>query len=208
MSVITYQCQGVNAFNSVSVGGTSTSAQMFPAVSNNFTSGVNPTSYPAIVGIPANGQFEQQRFTMKASGKVTLGSTSSPTLTWKLYNGTSLTAASNGTALLTMSALTGLTVSATYPWSWTADFQGDSTSGILQAISSTLWVDNATAGTITLTGATGVNFQTYGPVNLSGPGYTQTSLYATNALNLCIGFTFGVSSASNKCYLSQFVVES
>ena len=207
MGVNVYSAAGINSFNAVTVGGTSTSAQMFPAVSNNFTSGVNPTAYPAIVGIPAHGQFEMQRFTMKASGKVTLGSTSSPTLLWKLYNGTSMTAASNGTALLTMSALTGLTVSATYPWSWVADFQGDSTSGILQAVSSTLWVDNATAGTITLTGATGVNFQTYGPVNLSGPGYTQTGPYSTNALNLCIGFTFGVSSASNKCFLSQFLVE-
>jgi hypothetical protein len=209
MPVNTYNAPGINAFNAVSVGGTPTTEQMFPAVTNNFTSGINPTAYPAIIGIPANGQFEMQRFTLFASGKVTLGSTASPTLLWKLYNGTSMTAASNGTALLTMSALTGLTVSKTYPWALSATFQGDSTSGVLQAITGTLWVNNATAGTITLTGiASGVNFQTYGPVNLSGPGYTQTSIYATNALNLCMSFTFGVASATNKCYLSQFVVES
>lgn len=208
MGIIVAQAAGINAFNPSTVGGTPTTAQMFPAVSGNFTSGVAPVAYPAIVPIPANGQFEQQRFTMKASGKVTLGSTSTPTLLWKLYNGTSMTAASNGTALLTMSALSGLTVSATYPWSWTADFQGDSTSGILQAISSTLWVNNATAGTITLTGvASGLNLTANGPVNYVSPGYTSTTAYAGNALNLCIGFTFGVSSASNKCFLSQFVVE-
>jgi hypothetical protein len=210
MGQVQYVAPGINAFNAVSVGGTPTSEQMFPSVINNFTSAVNPgTAFPAIVGLPANGQFEMQRFTVKASGKVTLGSTSSPTLIWKLYNGTSMTASSNGTALLTMSALTGLTVSKTYPWSLIADFQGDSTSGILQAINATIWVDNATAGTITLTGiASGLNFQTYGPVNLSGPGYTQTNAYSTNALNLCLSCTFGVASATNKCFLSQFWVES
>jgi len=180
---------------------------MFPAVANNFTSGVAPVAYPAILPIPANGQFEQQQFAVYAAGKVTLGSTSSPTLLWKMYSGSSMTPGSNGTALLTMSALSGLTVSKTYPWVWQSVFQGDSTSGILQAVSSTLWVNNATAGSITLTGvASGLNLTAYGPVNISGPGYTQTSLYSTNALNLCISFTFGVSSATNKCFLSQFGV--
>lgn len=208
MSVNTYSAPGINAFNSVSVGGTGTSELMFPAVAANFTSGVAPIAYPAIVGVPANGQFEMQRFTLKASGKITLGSTSSPTVLWKVYNGTSMTAASNGTALLTMSAKSGLTVSATYPWTLIADFQGDSTSGILQAISATVWVNNATAGTITLTGiASGLNFTANGPVNYVSPGYTATNPYASNALNLCISHTFGVSSASNKCFLSQFQVE-
>lgn len=207
MAVFQYTAPGIGPFNTVSVGGTSTSEQMFPAVAGNFTSGIAPVAYPLILPIPANGQFEMQRFSVLASGKVTLGSTSSPTLLWKMYSGTSMTASSNGTALLTMSALSGLTVSKTYPWAWIADFQGDSTSGILQAISSTLWVDNATAGTITLTGvASGLNLSAYGPVNLSGPGYTQTSLYSTNALNLCMSFTFGVSSATNKCFVGQFGV--
>lgn len=198
---------GINAFNSSTVGGTATTEQMFPAVAANFTSGVAPVAYPCILPIPANGQFEQQQFTVFASGKVTIGSTSSPTLLWKMYSGTSMTASSNGTAILTMSALSGLTVSKTYPWALKADFQGDTTSGILQAISASLWVNNATAGTITLTGvASGLNLTAYGPINLAGPGYTQTSLYSTNALNLCMSMTFGVSSASNKCFLSQFGV--
>jgi hypothetical protein len=116
-----------------------------------------------------------------------------------------MTASSNGTALLTMSALTGLTVSKTYPWALKATFQGDSTSGILQCSSATIWVNNATAGTITLTGiASGLNFQADGPVNSVSPGYTNTNAYATNALNLCLSCTFGVASATNKCFLSQF----
>lgn len=205
MAVFQYTVPGINAFNSISVGGTGTSELMFPAPAANFTSGVAPVAYPAILPIPANGQFEQQRFTVIVSGKVTLGSTSSPTLLWKMYSGTSMTASSNGTALLTSATLSGLTVSKTYPWAWISDFQGDSTSGILQAISSTLWVNNATSGAVTLTGvASGLNLTQFGPVNISGPGYTQTNLYSTNALNLCVSFTFGVSSATNKCFISQF----
>lgn len=206
MAVFQFTAPGINAFNSSTVGGTGTSEVMFPAISGNFTSGVAPVAYPAILGIPANSQFEQQRFTVIASGKIFLHGTS-PTALWKMYSGTSMTPANNGTALLTMSALSGLTTNKTYPWSWIADFQGDSTSGILQAISSTLWVNNATAGAITLTGvASGLNLVGFGPVNLSGPGYTQSGQFATNALNLCISMTFGVSDALNKCYLSQFGV--
>jgi len=206
MAVFQYTAPGINAFNASVVGGLGTVAKMFPAVANNFTSGVAPVAYPAILPIPANGQFEQQQFSVFASGKVFIHGTS-PTLLWSMYSGTSMTAASNGTALLTMSALSGLTTNKTYPWSWESKFQGDSTSGILQAISSTLWVNNATAGTITLTGvASGLNLQAFGPVNLSGPGYTQTSLYSTNALNLCIALTFGVTDALNSCSMSQFGV--
>jgi hypothetical protein len=141
------------------------------------------------------------------SGLVTIAGTS-PTLLWSMYNGTSMTASSDGTALLTMSALTGLTTTHTYPWSWITTFQGDSTSGILQAINSTLWVNNATAGTITLTGvASGINFLASGPTNLVGPGYTSTGSSSTNALNLIIALTFGVSNAANSATCSQFVTE-
>lgn len=193
---------GVSPFAPSSVGGTSTSEQMFPAPSANFTSSTLSTTTPMQLTIPNSGQYEQQRIVVNASGKVTLGSTSSPTLLWKMYSGKSLTASSNGTAVLTMSALTGLTVSKTYPWTWQSIFQGDSTSGILQAISSTLWVDNATAGTITLTGiASGVNFG--GGVGIITSGYSSNY-----ALNFVLSFTFGVSSATNICYCSQFVAES
>lgn len=203
MSVPTIS-SGLTAFAPSTVGGTPTTEQMFPALAANFTVGALSTTTPAALSIPNNGQYEQQRFNVIAGGKVTLGSTSSPTLLWKMYSGTSLTAASNGTALLTMSALTGLTVSKTYPWSMAATFQGDSTSGVLQAISATIWVNNATAGTITLTGvASGVNFGTPGGSGLIGAGYSTSY-----ALNLVMSFTFGVASASNKCYMSQFELES
>lgn len=195
---------GVTPFAPSSVGGTSTSEQVFPALGANFTSSSAnlSTTVPLSLAVPNNGQYEQSRFVVTANGKVTLGSTSSPTLLWKMYSGTSLTAASDGTALLTMSAKSGLTVSATYPWTWQSVFMGDSTSGILQAVSSTIWVDNVTAGTITLTGvASGVNFG--GGAGIIAGGYS-----ASYALNLIISFTFGVSSAANKCFVSKYYLES
>lgn len=204
MSALTID-SGATPFAPSIVGGTPTTAQVFPAI-NYPNAGLNSvavsTPGPLSLSVPNNGQYEQKRFAVVASGKVTLGSTASPTLTWKMYNGTSMTVASDGTALLTMSALTGLTVSATYPWTWATVFQGDSTSGILQAVSSTLWVNNATAGTITLTGiASGVNFG--GSTALISSGYSTAY-----ALNLIMAFTFGVASAANKCYCSQYYLES
>lgn len=193
---------GVTPFAPSSVGGTSTSAQMFPAPGSNFTA-LSPNLSATValnLPVPNNGQYEQVRFNVIASGKVFIHG-SSPTLLWKMYNGNSLTVNSN-TVVLTMSALSGLTTNAWYPWSWLSTFQGDSSSGILQAISSTLWVDNATAGTITLTGiASGVNFG-------GGSGVIASGYSASNAFALSMSQTFGVSDSKNICYCSQFYLES
>lgn len=202
-----YVSAGCNAFNASTVGGTGTTAKVFPALvypNAGLNSVTASTPGPLTCGIPANGQYEQQIFKVYAAGKVFIHG-ASPTLLWKMGTGTSMTDASN-TNLLTMSALTGLTTNATYPWAWQSVFQGDSTSGVLQAVSSTLWVNNATAGTITLTGlSSGFNATAQGPANIFGPGYT-TSGSNSNCLNLVLSLTFGVSDALNKGYCSQFVV--
>jgi hypothetical protein len=186
------------------VGGTSTAEQVFPAIvypNAGLNSVTASTPGPLSCAIKADGSFEMQRFTVKASGKLFVHGTS-PTMLWKMYNGTSMTVASDGTALLTMSALTGLTTNKWYPWSWTSEFQGDSSSGILQAISSTLWVDNATAGTITLTGiASGMNLTANASQGVVASGYSSAGL------NLIMSFQETVSDALNKCYCAQFVVE-
>ena len=204
MSVPTID-SGVRWFTPSTVGGTGTREKVFPALvypNAGLNSVAVSTPAPLSLAIPANGAYEQQRFTVKASGKIFVLGTS-PTMLWKMYNGTSMTASSDGTALLTMSALSGLTTNKTYPWAWIADFQGDSSSGILQAISSTLWVDNATAGTITLTGiASGVNLTANASQGVIGSGYSSAGL------NLIMSMTFGVSNASNLCSCSQFVLES
>src|SRR5450631_3718638 len=145
MSVPTID-SGARWFTPSTVGGTGTVAKVFPALVYP-NAGLNSVAVsipgPLSLAIKADGSYEQQRFNVTASGKIFVLGTS-PTLLWSLYNGTSMTAASDGTALLTMSALTGLTTNKTYPWTWESVFQGDSGSGILQAVSSTLWVNNAT----------------------------------------------------------------
>ena len=213
---------GVNAFQPSIIGGLGATPKIFPALNypnpgvggagnsgyngsvlNGNVIAASPSTTPLTCVIPATGQFEQQRFTVNASGKIFIHGTS-PTLIWNMWNGTSMTYTSDGTALLTMSAFSGLTTNAWYPWTWSSVFQGDTSSGILQAVSSTLWVDNATAGTITLTGATGINFTASGPVNVVSPGYTTAN---NAALNLIISIEFTVTDALNKGYCSQFVVE-
>jgi len=223
MSVPTIN-SGVTGWNPSVVGGLGATYKVFPApnypnpgVGGPGNSGYNgsilngnviaatPTTTPLTLGVPANGQYEGQRFNVTASGNLFVHGTS-PTLLFAMYNGTSMTVGSDGTPLVVLaSALTGLTTGATYPWSWSTVFQGDSKSGILQAISSSLWIDNATAGTVTLTGATGINFLSAGPTGLIGPGYTSGS---SNALNLIIAMEFTVTDALNVGRCMQFVLES
>jgi hypothetical protein len=204
MSVPTVD-SGARYFTPSKVGGTGTGENVFPALvypNAGLNSVAVSTPGPLSLAIPVSGQYEMQKFNVIASGKIFLLGTS-PTVLWKMYNGTSMTAASDGTALLTMSALTGLTTNKWYPWCWNASFQGDSSSGILQALSSTLWVNNATAGTITLTGiASGLNLTANGSTPL------VTSGYSAAGLNLIMSLTFGVSNASNAGYCAQFVLES
>lgn len=216
---------GASSFTPSVIGGTGTSYKIFPALNypnpgvggagnsgfngsvlNGAVVAASPTQTPLSLAIPANGQFEGQRFVVTASGRIFIHGTS-PTLLWAMYNGTSLTATSDGTPLVVLaSALTGLTTNKAYPWTWQTVYQGDSTSGILQAVSSSLWVNNATAGTVTLTGATGVNFLSSGPTGLIGPGYTAGQQGV--ALNLIIGIEFTVTDALNAGYCNQFVAES
>ena len=203
MSVVTID-SGARPLNPSIVGGVSVAEQVFPALvypNAGLNSVAVSTPGPLSLAIPVNGQYEMQRFTVKASGKYFVKGTS-PTSIWKLWNGTSMTTSNDGTALLSMSALTGITTNHYYPWSWIAEFQGDSSSGILQAISSTLWVNNATAGTITLTGiASGLNLVANGPTGVIGSGYGSAGL------NLIMSFQQTVADAANKCYCSQFCVE-
>lgn len=204
MPVVTID-SGARPLNPSIVGGTSTAEQVFPALvypNAGLNSVAVSTPGPLSLAIPANGQYEGQRFSVIASGYFFVHGTS-PTMLFKMYNGTSMTVANDGTALLTMSALTGLSTNAYYPWTWASVFQGDSHSGILQAISSSLWVDNATAGTITLTGiASGLNLTANGPIGVVPSGYSALGP------NLIMTFKQTVSDALNKCYCTQFVLES
>lgn len=224
MSVPTVSA-GVTGFTPSVIGGTGATYKIFPALNypnpgvggpgnsgyngsilNGNVIAASPTTTPCSLVVPANGQYEGQRFIVTGSGRIFVHGTS-PTVLFAMYNGTSMTATSDGTPLVVLaSALTGLTTNKAYPWTWQTAFQGDSTSGILQAMSSSLWINNATAGTVTLTGATGINFLGSGPTGLIGPGYTSGPQGV--ALNIIMGIEFTVTDALNAGYLNQWILES
>jgi hypothetical protein len=187
------------AFKAANVGGTGTSADIFPLSGN--------SAAPASIRIPSGGEFEGQQFIARASGRVFVHG-SSPTVNVTLYgvagdvpssspmSGTSYTALAVGTSAQ------ALTTNATYPWALEALLQGDSTSGIVQVAGAKLYI-NGNSVSLTLTDLTGVNF-------LSGYQPSGTIPYSQKdgpALTLVAAITFGVSDALNVGVLNQFQVE-
>ena len=183
---------GVNAYNPSSVGGTGTTAKIFPNLLANITGlpsgfglGSPAPTLPfaaAVCTIPGTGQYEQQQIQIAAAGYVFVHGTT-PTVNFVIQNGTSLTPGSN-TTVATLASVQTLTTGATYPFSLSLKMQGDAVSGIMQMFSAT-FVCNGVSGTVTLTDLTGVNL-------------------TTTALNFVVGVTFGVSDALNVGKLSQF----
>lgn len=191
---IPFSSAGVNAYNPASVGGTGTTAKIFPNLLANatglpagFGSGSPvPTAplAPSFVQIPGTGQYEQQLISVRAAGYLFVHGTS-PTINFLFQQGTSLTSGSN-TTMATLASAQSLTTNANYPWFFKADLQGDSVSGVLQ-IANGVFSCNGVSGSLTLTDLTGVNLTT------------------TN-YQFVIGITFGVSDATNKAFLSQFTL--
>jgi len=191
---------GVSPYTPSIVGGTGTTAKVFPSLLGpGFGNGGNPLSSApsstkpsvptvasltpaALVTIPGTGQYEQQRINVNASGFVFVHGTS-PTLNFVFQQGSSLTASSN-TTMATLASAQSLTTNASYPFSFMASLQADSVSGVMQ-IFNAVFACNGVSGTITLTDLTGVNLTT--------TNYT-----------FVFGVTFGVSDSANVGVLSQF----
>jgi hypothetical protein len=183
---------GVGPYTPSLIGGTGTTAKIFPNLLANATGlpagfGVGSPAAsapyaPAVVTIPGTGQFEQQKISLVAGGYLYVHGTT-PTVNFVVQNGTSLTATSN-TTVATLTSVQTLTTANFYPWSVTLSLQGDANSGVLQVFSATI-ACNGVSGTATLTDLTGVNL-------------------TTTALNFVVGITFGVSDALNVGALSQF----
>ena len=183
-------------FGPASVGGTGTSADLFP-YSNN-------SAAPYAILLPSGGELEGQQFLVRAGGKVFVHGTS-PTVNVTLYgNAGGLPASapmsgSSWTAISVGTSPQALTTNATYPWALFALLQGDSTSGIVHVVEAVLAIDG---NIVSLTNAslTGVNF-------LSGYQPGGAIPYAANggpSLALVAAITFGVSDAANKATLLQF----
>lgn len=176
---------GIIGLNPSKVGGTGTSIKIFPSlIPPTFgAASVNPAS----LSVAGNGALEGKAFTVRASGNLFVHG-AYPTVNFTLQSGTSLTASSNVT-VATLASAQSLTTAATYPFSFKADLQGDSASGIVQVVSAVISC-NGVSGTVTATDLTGVSFL--------GPNA---------ALNLVFGVTFGVSDGLNAASLMQFSAE-
>jgi hypothetical protein len=183
---------GIGPYTPVSVGGTGTTAKIFPNLLANtsgipsaFGSGSPAPTLPgacAAVQIRGTGEYEQQAISVSASGYVFVHGTS-PTLNFLFQQGTSLTSGSN-TTMATLTSVQSLTTNANYPWAFSCRLQADAVSGVMQ-IYSAVFVCNGVSGACTLTDLTGVNLTT------------------TN-YSFVMGVTFGVSDSTNKAFLSQF----
>lgn len=173
----TIQSAGINYASPSTVGGTGTTAKIFPSLLNSLS--------PATLALvqAQNGQ----QVTVKASGTLFVHGTS-PTINFLLQNGTSLTAGSN-TTFATLTSVASLTTATQYPFAVKVTLQGDSVSGIVQVVDAEI-VCNGVSGAATKTSLTGINF--------AGPGA---------AANVVFGVTFGVSDALNTASLLQFNAE-
>jgi hypothetical protein len=147
----------------------------------------------AILNVPGSGRLEGQQFIVRAGGRLFVHGTS-PTVNFAIYNGSSLTPGSD-TAITTLASAQSLTTNATYPWAIELEMQGDSTSGILQVMSSEI-VCNGVSGTPTNTDQTSVNFQAGATSGTTEP-----------ALSLVVGVDFTVADSTDYAVLDQFSLE-
>jgi hypothetical protein len=185
---------GVSGYSPALVGGTGTTFKIFPSLLgpgfNNGGASLSPTTGTpaAILNVPGAGVYEGRQFEVNASGYIYAHGTS-PTINFGLYNGTSLTVGSDGTAISTLASAQSLTTAATYPFAYNAILQGDSVSGVVQVVNAKFVCNGVGAiASLTNTALTGVNFLTSSP-----------------ALNLVFGIEFTVSDALNKAALMEFV---
>lgn len=195
MNIVSYS--GASGQAPLVVGGTGTGVKIFPAVPgpgfNNggnasFFNGTSASTTAAVVNLQSP-QSEGVISRIRASGNVYLHGTS-PTIALGLYKGSSLTSSSD-TLIASISAVTGLTTAAFYPFAFQIDLQGDANSGLIQGFNATCFVNGATQSVT---------------VASSGIPLTAQDLLTTS-VPFCFSATFGVSDALNIANLQQFVLE-
>jgi hypothetical protein len=184
--------KGLNILQSIpagtigSVGASSTAILTFPLIA---PPGGTVTQ-AAVLNVQGSSRMEGRRFTIRASGRATFGSTADPTLNLGLYQGTSLTS-TNNTLVGALGSAASQTISTTVPFSYEATLQGDSTSGIVQGTFG-MFINN------TITAASQITAN-------SDAGLTGVNFASEPALQFVFAVTFGVSDAKNLAVLDEFL---
>lgn len=186
----------INGANPVTVGGSSTSVQYFPALPG-ASIGVTSANY-GWIAVPGSNRANGQVLSVRAVGNaIAPNDGTSPTFTVGLYATLNPTILSNSMnlpsspSIVTLATQThaaaGLGIVA-FPWQFTATLNADNTSGLLQTVSSAL-IDGTLEGPTAGTTQSGVN------------------MAASIPFALVIGVTFSQSSSANSASMYQFILE-
>lgn len=147
--------------------------------------GLNSATAALILNVPPGGPLEQRQFLLKVSGYIT--TTQITNVTLKIYNGTSTTVGSDGTALGSTGAIGVNNLSCPFWLEYKLIF--DSVSGRLQG-AYTGYVNNTVAPSLTTIAAlTGIS-------NVNNP-----------VLNFLISVTFSAAATSNTINVQEFAIE-
>ena len=187
----------VNGAVGVTVGGSSTSVQYFPAVPG-ASIGVASPNY-GIIAVPGSGRANGQNLSVRAVGNaVAPNDGTSPTFTVGLYAVINPSIVSNAMNLPTSPSVVSLAVPTPhaaaglgitpFPWNFNAILNADTASGILQGTYS-VQIDNAAPVTGQISSQSGINMGN------------------TIPFALLIGVTFSQSSAQNSATMFQFSLE-
>jgi hypothetical protein len=179
---------GVNYANPSTIGGTGSGVKIFPALISTTTAAI----------LQLLEQQQGQIVTLNAAGNLHLHGTS-PTIAPTLLKGNSLTYSSGNVISVLTSAQLFASTGATYPWALQIKLQGDTSSGVVQVVSTTFACNGTASSSFTNTSLTGVSF---GGTS-AGDGFLNPEVGVT----LSLGLNFGVSDAANAANLYQFELE-
>lgn len=181
----------LNGLNPVTVGGTGTAIKYFPNVPG-ASIGVASTKNGYLY-CPGVGKANAQRLSVRASGNFTAGngSNTSPAITVGLYPVTFAGNVPSGTPTIGSAVISQIFAAASdligyYPFSLSADVQGDNTSGIVQSLSGNIAIDGS-AGSFS-------NAAILSSVNMLAPV----------PFAFVVGVTFSVSDSLASANLYQF----
>lgn len=186
----------VNGAAGVTVGGSSTSVQYFPAVPG-ASIGVASPNY-GFIPVPGSNRANGQNLVVRAVGNAAAPSDgTSPTFTLGLYAVINPTILSNAmnlpsspsivTLFTSTRAAAGLGITP-FPWRFEVSMNADNASGILQGAYSTQ-VDGTVVTSTTITSQTGINMNA--PIPFA----------------LLVGVTFSQASSGNTATMNQFILE-
>ncbi len=166
-----------------------------------FANAANPL-VPAIINVPGSGRLEQRKFTVRASGTVTTGATSTVAPTLYMAKAVPATPFTPGSWTV-LGAATGVSfASVSGAWWIEALLQFESIGGTMQGTFSSLILNTVGAAAAIPNLLTGLN-GTSNPVVQAGASVPQSE----PVFVIGVGLTFGTANAGNIGTLGEFTLD-